>query len=206
MQELERMRYVAANYYTLQGLRFAPLGIFFLVWAAVVGGWVQVPASVRDFLSNWGAGVAFVFYPFIQLYYERTFGRAGVECKPDKVSWPRFIAGTVTVLAILIGLLLLEMNLQLPVRLFGLTLAVMLFSYFWPKRQFAMHYLAIALFAAVLSLLPLLRLEWLDTTFGPAVTFFFLTGMVFLIGGLFDHLLLVRTFKPLPKEETNGAV
>lgn len=209
MEDLSRMRYVAANYYLLQGLRFAPLGVVFFLWAALRLGWVSLPPSVSDFLKDWGFGLALLCYPLLQIYYERTFGRAGFECKPSGTSWRTMMGIMGLVMLAVLGSIVLEIVLKLPVRLFGLVVAALVLAYFWPRRRFAAHYIALGLsigLASIAASLMGLQLsqDWPIT----GALYLFMLGALFLVGGLFDHMLLVRTFKPLPKDNgsENGAI
>lgn len=211
MQRLERIRYVAANYYLLQGLRFAPLGLVFVLWSAIKAGWIQVQPDMEGLVSGWGFSLALVLYPLIQVYYDRTFGRAGIECKPKGVAWGYALATLVMLPATLVGAILLEILFNLPVRLFGLVVAGALLFYFWPRRRFAMHYVVLGAAILVVSLAASIGgLGWTvaGSRTGLGALYFMFMGLVLLAGGLFDHVLLVRTFKPVPAEDgkNNAAI
>lgn len=81
---------------------------------------------------------------------------------------------------------------------------VMLFAY-WPERHLQAHYPIIALVIIGISLAPLiafsLGLISMDTTGSLGLlSSFTAVGLYFFVGGICDHLLLVRTFKSVPEE------
>ena len=82
----------------------------------------------------------------------------------------------------------------------------------WPERRFQRHYviLAAAVICASLvyatSLICILMLELASLDVFLSLADFarpfalVVVGAYFLVGGIFDHLLLVRTFKTVPEE------
>lgn len=207
MLDLKRVQYIAANYYYLQGLKIVPLGIIFVVWAAMRGGLIQSNEWIYEFLSVWGFAIGFGLYGFIQLFYDRVYGRAGFEmCLPEPGKRLASFARMTAIVVALIGAAMLDQWLQPPVLLFGLTIAGLMLVYYWPRRDFAMHYMIMALLIAAASLLPLISMLTGDGSLKPAVASFAMVGLVFIVGGILDHLLLVRTMRPVSEARDGNAI
>ncbi len=86
MRDLERIRYVAANYGRLQGLRKLPVGLFFLLWVAALVSTLVWTRTLEDTVVPAGyvyavlCLVVMIFvgsvllYDRIGVYYERRYG------------------------------------------------------------------------------------------------------------------------------------
>jgi len=202
-QDLERVRYVTTNFNYLQGLAMMPVGVIFLAFAAIEVGWLPVPG----WGSIVGLGLALVLAWTAHQYYNRTFGRVVSEsCIPRNPNWGAIIGVWTLGLGLMIGALLLDTWLNPPVILFGLTTAALTFAYYWPRRSFAAHYLAIAGVIALISLFPLVGGSIDNPVFRPSILSFVIMGLLFVVGGLFDHILLARTLKPIPEANNDQPI
>jgi hypothetical protein len=144
--------------------------------------------------------VALVLTWGIGAYYNRRFGQVRSLNSP---SWKSYLVGLLALISI-IAAWAADITFKPPVDILGLTIAVGL-ALVWlqPAYRPRLHYLAVAILVAAMSLLPLLGLFAGQPTIylkmaGPLGIVLFL-----LVGGLFDHLLLVRAFKALPEEESH---
>ena len=214
LEDLERVRYVAANYGHLQGLRKAPVGLF--VWLLAAAGafglaWqpegdaAVVPAAyvyaVALFIVALFVG-ALALYGRIRVYYERRYG--SVRPRPRVPTRRKVLYGTI-VLAVL-------NSAPLFILLLG---AAMLFAY-WPERRFQAHYVVLGALLVAYGLVFLAGLA-LALTLAPGLMDVFLgmhflgrlitlgaLGLYFVAGGVLDHLLLVRTMGAAPGEGGDG--
>jgi hypothetical protein len=187
--DLQQIRYVTQNYNNLQGLRLLPIGLWLLIEGLFTAE-CAIPTLLIALVLTWLIGV----------YYKRQFGQVHAMNSP---SWKSCLIA-VLVLAALAAATAADYYLGLPVNLLGLTMA---FGLFWvwlqPAYRPRLHYLVVAILVAALSLLQLFGISS-----GHATQPSMLAGsigilMVLLVGGLFDHLLLVRAFKALPEEESH---
>jgi MFS family permease len=187
--DLEQIRYVTQNYSNLQGLRLIPLGL----WLLIVG-LVTIEFAIPLLLAAW------VLTWLIGVYYNRSFGKVRSLTSP---SWKSYLVGLLA-LAALIAAAVADRYLKLPVNLLGLTMATGLFlTWLQPAYRPRLHYLVVAVLVAAVSLLQLFGIPAANSTFYPVLAGSVGILLVILIGGLFDHLLLVRAFKALPEEESH---
>ena len=206
-QDLERVRYVTTNFNYLQGLAMMPVGAIFLIFAAMEAGWLPMPTWGSEVLNLVGLGVALALAWIAHQYYNRTFGRVVSEsCVPRNPNWAAIIGVWTLIFGLLVGALLLDSWLKPPVILFGLTMAALTFAYYWPRRSFAAHYLAIAGVIALISLFPIVGASAENPAFRPSILSFIILGLIFIVGGLFDHILLARTLKPVPEADDDKSV
>jgi hypothetical protein len=191
MEDVGRVRYVVENYYPLQGLIRVPYGTAMLMLGMMRLKWLPKPEWIGDNADafNLGLVIAAVLYALGQFYYRHTFGNV----QPLPGIQKRFLLGALVVFAALAGAIIIDSNMHLPVLVFGLVLAGLLLVYSWPRRKYAMHYLLMAPIAAAVSLLPLFGAVSQDQYSGIGLTVW---GLTILVGGILDHLLLVRTLKP----------
>ena len=212
---LERIRYVAANYEHLQGLRKLPFGIFLLalvstvvllsVWAPGSGVVVPAPVMLGIVAVIFLLFVAGIALPhFISAYYERRYGTVQrYRTAPTK----RRIMYLVMILALVLGS-------SLSLLVLG---AAMMVAY-WADRRFQSHYVIIGVLATGAALahiayaaVSLAMGEWswisIENVFYLPQVFIVVTiASYLLVGGVLDHVLLVRTMKAAPEEDDAGAV
>jgi peptidoglycan/LPS O-acetylase OafA/YrhL len=95
-----------------------------------------------------------------------------------------------------------------PVDLALLAFGVGILVGLWPERRFRVQYMVLAVLFVGASFLPLLGFwstdPMQDPTSSDVLALCF--GLYLLAGGVFDHLLLVRTMKSLPEEDDGRAV
>jgi MFS family permease len=207
--DLERVRYVAANYERLQGLRKLPIGVLLvsLVAALVLArAWTPedavVPAVyvyvVLGLIVMFFVGAFFLYYS-ISAYYERKYG--SVE-HFRRVPLRRKLLSGALVLAVILS------------TSFGLLLlGVAALIVYWSERHFRSHYVIMAALMigygtfhmlaliAGLTIIPgLWTVAWKLYELGRLITLT-TVGLYLIVGGILDHRLLVRTMKRLPEED-----
>jgi hypothetical protein len=179
LRTLDRVQFLSRNYESLQGLRAAPLGVFAVVFGLnlLIADW-PAPAPAIGMLLLFASLVAMpVAHLALRAYYRRTFGYA--QPRPNT-------RDALYALLFVIGLAL-DGQFGLPVSLFALAAVVYLLDQWWRARDLRFHYALLALvmlgYALATALIPAgQRLA------ASAVAI----GVVILLGGLLDHLLLLR--------------
>ncbi|MFO7539122.1 MAG: hypothetical protein R6X32_13850 [Chloroflexota bacterium] len=198
MQSIERIEYITQNFNLLQGLRVVPFGLFILVDAAAYAWlpWYRIWRPLTP-LALFGLAVALSI--LANGYYSRHYG----EVRPLQQPSSRLEAATLlagVVLMVIGGAL--DRHYQLPLSLFGLAMsAFLLGALYLFNGTLRLHYLALAVIVAALSLLPLTGIVAAAHLFGPDGHYGQITiGLGLIVIGLGDHLLLARTLSPLPEE------
>lgn len=197
-QQLQRVRKVTTNYRYMQGLVLVPIGLFFIgigIWQLV--GRPQ-PAGVD--VNLWvptlylgGLVLSFTVSALIMVYYRRAFGQV-------RPSFMNEAGERLAVIGLLVGWIIAvnaQLHWQPSVNLFSLMLALMLFLIWWVTGRFRTHYVVMAGILLVLGVLPLvnpaydvLRVSKADNPYT-----FIVLGLIYLIGGLGDHFLLIRSLR-----------
>ena len=192
---LEQIHRATKYYNHLQGLRQVPFGILFLlmaVWKAGEWPWFDKWQPISSFillgltvLLSWGIGV----------YYERTFGKVKqtTESKRNEAIIAVLFLGGLYLLGIA------EIMWHWPVSAAGLFMAFILVLYYFLTGSFRLHYLVFAGLMALVSLLPLsgiLPAEQVYVFGVNGIVGITIMGVLWLVSGLIDHWLLVRS---LPK-------
>jgi hypothetical protein len=201
--QLDRLRYVAGHFRDLQGLSLVPFGLIFLVPGFLPDGWGQQGETWRWLMI---AGALLLSW-LATIYYQRVVGR----------SWPALrTAGSYLWMAIMIcGALLFgyfaapwfDSRLNPPVSVTALVIAGLLLIPFVSARgRYRHHYLFLALLYVAVALLPLTRLVTSAQLVNDPLLFGLLYGLPWIVGGLGDHIFLMRSLKPLPKEAVDGSI
>lgn len=189
--DLDRARYVAGRYRDLQGLRVVPWSVVFGLWALGESGLHLGPWWL------WALGISIVSAVGLTVvlgpYYRRAFG--SVDPRPE--GWRRWgVVAAAGAAVVVTGAVDTAWRMQ-PVSLTGLALAALIAAVYWRWRRHARHHLAFAAVLAAVSLAPLGAvapvdgLHPLSSATGTSVA----VAGFFLVGGLGDHLLLVRTLR-----------
>lgn len=207
VRDMDRMRYVAANYERLQGLLTAVIGLFLLGTGMLelVPWWA--PGSIVPLLLDLAFfGALIALYLKAWSYYKRTIG----QVRYNVVSRRDWLVGA-AVLFYLAAIFVLPDRGQ-PVYWSQLLLGLMLFVLMWPERRHRAYYLVVAASIAASSFLPLLGIlpeptrdaiiyhNALDPArIVPRIT----VGLGLVIVGLLDHVLLIRSLPPASKHEAS---
>ena len=205
MYTVNRIRFVATNFYNLQGLRAVPLGLCMLLlslWANRLHG----PA--RDFLIPIAAMVGTIIVLFlIDRFYLHTFGRVQRTSESRQLEWLFSMIGAVLALTAF----WLDVSFKLPVSLLGLVFAASLMADYlritWlVKGRFLLYYPLGAVLMAGLSILQWLGVPhwWLALGIKHQLLGIVMAvGMFTMIAGIWGHIFLSRTLPSLP-EITDG--
>jgi hypothetical protein len=200
---LDRLRYVAGHYRELQGLSLVPFGLIFLAPGFIPGGWGQQGETWR-----WLAIIGAVWLSWLaSMYYQRVVGRA----------WPALrTGGSYRWLAIMIGGALLlgyfaapwyDGLVNPPISVTAFVMAGLLLIPFVAARgRYRHHYLYLALLYVAVALLPLTGLVTSAQLVEDPWLFSVFYGLPWIIGGLGDHIFLMRSLKPLPQEAVDGGI
>lgn len=185
-RDLDLVRRVTANYFFWQGLRFVSFGVVGFVLAATYAPWWPTWLPVESTLL---ASLALAFLGFLAAgrYYAGTFGRV-VDLPLDHRLRSR--AKWFVVYPLLGASLAVDAVMAGPVFLSGPAYAAALVAYWWSTGRGRPHYLLLATATALIGLLPILS----PSLRGEAVfpLFFAWLGLVYVVGGLLDHVALRR--------------
>jgi hypothetical protein len=197
MHELKQTLFITKNFHALQGLRIVPLGLLLVAQSA---GWLGPQGNCTWSLLALVAAIALFW--LIGKYYDRAFGRVVRTREERRREW--IIA--LVVLAAIYGFAVLDSALSWPVSVAGLMLAAgFLTMYVFSARHwgsgFRVHYVILAALMAGVSVLPALRLAPRYQLFGPSsAPLLIVLGLIIIVGGLLDHVLLSQLLKPLPEK------
>ncbi len=198
MQNLQRIRAIAAHYRSLQGLRMLPWFLWILLFGAVNPA-LGLPQGRLDYqllLIVPGLVVPWAVSRWIGAYYDRAFGQ--IEGLPPRNRALEALAGVTFVVVAFLGFLADSLQ-RWPVSLFGLVMAVAMFVQWWRSGRFLTHYLVTAALLAAISMLPLFGIpasgHWYTLLGGFA--FPIMLGLVLSLGSVLGHILLVRSLKLL---------
>jgi hypothetical protein len=186
----DRVRYVTSRYRQLQGARLIPLSLVFLASAWWRAGGLHLPGDhLRYGAQAWffgGLAAAIVVSYGIRRWYMRSLGAVGQHAAH---SGAVPILGTCALVALAVWLQgVLQWRLSLP----PVAVAAVLLVTGLAHRRFRVHYVAAGAVLLVFSALPLIGVgpSAVDATFDAVI------GIVLLIAGIGDHLLLTRTLHP----------
>lgn len=201
IRDLERIRYVTENYEQLQGLRSVPIGLLAFASGMLVISSVRLLSfgplinDVFYYLTFLAVIGACLLYFVIADYYERRFGwvqRFSIKRKQ--------IVAVVILIAVLLMVGSVNLIFQPPILTIWLVWGVALVAIYWRERCFRPHYIVIGILASIFSFLPLLGILRTGFNYEVGGLILFL-GIFYVVGGIFDHLLLVRTMKSLPGDD-----
>jgi hypothetical protein len=187
MQDPERAAYVTHHYLHLQGLKWALVGVFYLALEALNAGWLGPRPDPWRILAV-GALVGLLYW-LVDRYYKRAHGRVA----PPPNGRPAGSAGTAALVALILAAAVVDLAARPPFSAPGLVIAGLVAERWWEGRRFQRHYLLLAALVAALSLSPLLvDGGWRDEVLRYVNIG---TALLFIVGGLLDHLLLARTLR-----------
>ena len=200
VRDLERIKYVTKNFERLQGLKYTPFVVAFVFWGFALWFWFEEPNGFFD-LQPLRTGVLFLvcFVPWffvgpIERYYENRFGL--VRQRRRKTSgWGALLLTIVVVASFVVGSpAAFRDDVGQPVLgvIAGLFAATFILYDWWPKRGWlTVYWPALAILAFGVCSLPLA-----GVLVGEAFPLLIVPlGVIFFVGSVMDHLLLVSTLK-----------
>lgn len=210
MHALRRVHYVSANYALLQGLRLVPFGLLCVLVTVFPLLHARGRVGAMLLLLLWPVSwiLVWTLWWSIGRHYRRRFGRT----RPRRwTGWRVNVMLVVVLLGLFVSLaidIILNVFLLVPVSTFGLLLGATGFCFYWPRREFAMHWVVLSLIVAFVSVLP--PLVGYDPGGYPTTISIQLAvlalGLSVIVGGVLDHRLLTSTLGPLPEKDRGEAV
>lgn len=192
-----QIRFIAANYSRLQGLRMVPVGalvLFVAMWNNAREGDLGGPILAI-------AG-AILLYWLADRYYAGMFGQ--ITPTPSQLRMDFIVSVAFSILAVL-GFLLDEAA-RLPVSALGVVFAVALAVDFWLATRsvrgealalFPENFVA-AIVILVFSILPVFGISWWESAgFKSQVNgILAMDGLVLIIAGIWGHIRVTRDLSP----------
>lgn len=208
VRDLERVRYVTENYQDLHGLTRVPIGLMILgiyIFVAFTGFEINTKfvADIVVVLALLAGVILIVGYFRIRKYYENRYGRVRIVPRIFRRERGHGFVVFVIIFATSYSILwAYEMQDIHPYPFFFIGMGIMEVFERWPEKRFRPHRFVLGVLVTLAGFI-LLALTLQGSQYSEALVFHLLAIYVVLelvFGGLFDHLLLVRTMKTLPEE------
>lgn len=213
-KEIEYVTEISGFGYGLPWVIWGLIGLFPPVWGFVVS---PLLASFNISNETIDAAVLWVLALFIALaiyltvfslkFYRRTYGRVRIEKKERLLTELKYCFYMIPVILTFTVGLWTDKNIHPPVSISFLCLAGFSFVLWFAKgRGISNHQLWLGIVILLLSLFPLLGFAGQEDVYGfstldYATLLSGIFGLILAVEGVFDHLILARTLKSLPKEE-----
>lgn len=196
MDDLKRVRFVTQNYHNLQGIRWIVWGCLCLLVAAEDAG--RFPTLL---LAVAVIPAAVLLVVWSGLYYQRRFGQ--VKGPHSETQEPIMLWGVALPITAVVSFLV-DRTVDLPFFLAPFVYgAGLIWLYRQSEKPFRRHYLYIGLGVIGSNLAYALLNTPPDSPWSRAgVVLWTFIGLSLIVGGFLDHLLLAKTFKPVPEELT----
>jgi len=205
MKNVNEIRFVATNYFNLQGLRMVPMSLL-LVLVALWANGLKYPISTTSWLIViFESLVMSLVYIGIGRYYRVSFGQVKRTAESLRLEWLVQIIG-----GILAGAAIwLDMTKKLPISLIGFVFGIGLLADYlrmtWlVKGRYLLYYPIGAVLFLIVGLLPLLGLPGWWTWLGIKYQFIavpIVIGIYMIFAGIWGHVFLVRTLTPTVEEK-----
>lgn len=203
MKNINEIRFVATNYFNLQGLKNVAIGIFGIL-VALWGSALQHPISLQNWIFlGFVVLVPVAIYLAFDHYYKHTFGQVKRSSESKRLEW---LVGIISGVLIIGGFWLdysFKLHLGLIGVAFGISLLVDYIRITWlVKGRYLLYYPIGVVLIILLSLFPVFGLpEWwkLVGLKSEAVGLALFVGVFSIFAGIWGHIYLVRTLSP--KEE-----
>lgn len=193
MADLNTIKRVTPNFFFWQGLRFVPFGLVMFLWSFMMGDppWWRLSESwPEDFILVVLFVIAFFVMRWIGSYYDRIYGYVrnapDAHRRRDTIKW-------MVAYPLMFSALILDGVLEPPLFISGLVWAGGILAYWWSTGRGRYHYWVAAGVLVILAFLPLLDL--LPAGDEMLRVFFVTLGMIYIVGGILDHLELARILK-----------
>jgi hypothetical protein len=205
MQNLNRIRFLAANYASLQGLKYVPIGLMTILMS-LWGNSLRKPATdlTLPILVAIGGGV---LYLFVDRYYAHVFGNIQRPTSTVRLEWLiQTVGGILALIAFAV-----DVSFKLPVSTLGLVFSAALLADYlritrFAQDRFLLYYPFIAVGMIALSVLPLVvPLDWWQVigVHSPVLAILTVFGLLQIVIGVLLHWFLIHSLPPL-QEANNG--
>ncbi len=201
MSDLNKTRFLAANYANLQGLHAVPLGLLLLI--VVLWANTQTGRAANLTLPLLAAAILLALAVGIQRYYNTRFGKVKSTPRQKRLELLLSLGGGLVGL----GAFLADIRLRLPFSCIGLVFAAAFVVEYWrmqqaaPGRYLLPNTVVYTVLMSIASLLPLFGLagwwEWFGLR-GQLYGILTVAALIILVAGLWGHWYFVRQ---LPAEE-----
>ena len=186
--DLQQVRAVTANYFFWQGLRWIPIGVALVFIAATYANGVALPPALKTWAMWPLLLVAFwLSTSVLGAYYRRTFGEVQADpAQHRRRTWVKWLAVYPAMLASMV----VDIKVALPIVLSGIVWGLSIELYRRSTGGGRPHYALACVAFILLGLLPLLDVA--PTGKNGVSLLIAVLGVVYIIGGILDHLALVR--------------
>ncbi|MFZ6012787.1 MAG: hypothetical protein ACOYXT_20750 [Bacteroidota bacterium] len=201
--DLDLIQRITDNYFFWQGYRLVPFGIVFLMFAVIFldPKWLPDSDWITQGLPMTVLLISLFTYSKIGKYYHNHFGN--VRGIPNKHSARDAIKWFIFYPALGIGLLI-DYKFRFPVFVSCLAAAASIIGYWWSTGKGREHYLVASAAMAISAFLP--TLEIVTNWKYMYAVFFGGLGIIYVVGGLLDHLALTRVFKQPEFDEEGKSI
>ncbi|ROO87133.1 hypothetical protein EDD29_4724 [Actinocorallia herbida] len=182
--ERRNLESAAANYSYLRGLHSIPVGVLFVLSA--LGNLEWGPLG-RVWVFPAGVALAATAYLGISRFYRQNYGRVSPSARAQVRAG---VAGA-AVGVIVVGAVLLDWNLDLPVSLTAIAFALVLLAHYAVGMGLRPHHKVVCAALGVAGALPF----WGDADHRINLGLL-LAGVAIAVSGIFDHAALRREFGP----------
>ena len=214
-KEIEHVTKIFGSGYGLPMLIWGSVGLFPPVWGFLVTPILRSSSfsqSAIDSAVFWALFIVIALAIYLTVrsvrFYRSTYGQVRIE---GAQMLRMELIHCLYVIPALIGFtaaVWIDRNIQPPVSVSFLCFAGFSFVLWYFKgRGVSPHHLWLGIIILLLGLFPLLGMPIVDVYGFTLVDYYVVLsgifGLIVATDGLFDHLMLMRTLKPLPSEEEN---
>ena len=214
-KEIEHVTKIFGSGYGLPMLIWGSVGLFPPVWGFLVTPILRsfsFSQSAIDSAVFWALFIVIALAIYLTVrsvrFYRSTYGQVRIE---GTQMLRMELIHCLYVIPALIGFtaaVWIDRNIQPPVSVSFLCFAGFSFVLWYFKgRGVSPHHLWLGIIILLLGLFPLLGMPIVDVYGFTLVDYYVVLsgifGLIVATDGLFDHLMLMRTLKPLPSEEEN---
>jgi hypothetical protein len=212
-KEIEYVTKISHSWHGLPMCVWGLIGLFPPVWGFLVSPLLASYNIPKDVIDTACLVSLFLFISlaigltvFILKFYRKTYGRVQIEkyerLKVELKGWLYIVP----VLIAFSGGVWIDKNINLPISISFLCFAIFSFVLWFVKGQgISNHHLWLGIIILLLSLFPLLVSSKQEVYGFSLLNYYTLLsgifGLIVVADGFFDHLILRRTLKSLPKEE-----
>ena len=205
MKNINEIRFVATNYFNLQGLKNVAIGIFGIL-VALWGSAQQYPISLQNWIFlGFVVIVPVAIYLAFDHYYKHTFGQVKRSPESKRLEW---LVGIISGVLI-IGGFWLDVTYKLTFSAIGLIFGLGLLADYiritWlVKGRYLLYYPIGVVLIILLSLFPVFGLpEWWKMVGlrSEAIGLALFVGVFSIFAGIWGHIFLVRTLSPKAEEK-----
>ncbi len=213
-KEIEYVTKISHDGYGLPMAIWGLIGLFPPVWGFIISP-LLASLNISNDTIDTACLLSLAFFIVLAIYltvlslkfYRRTYGRVRIEKNEMRKMELRYWLYMIPVITAFTAGIWADKNIHPPMSVSLLCLAGFSFVFWFEKgRGISNHQLWLGILILLLSLFPLLVFERREEVYGFSLLEYAtllcgILGLIVTIEGVFDHLILTRTLKSLPKEE-----